>query len=264
MTDGEKINWVVKEIASISKKLHAITKDNIGIKEDVKEITRFLTESDFTLVNDQATHGAPPSMYLQSSESSHTSYQQHQNYPLYEEPTDTWSPWEYSPNRSFGYSPLSTPRRTIMTPRCDMGLPQGSPLTRSHPPVTGQRFNHGYASFTEVPPRTTHRPLVSTASSNHFSARLLAEIKETSNSRYNFAVNLVRHAFDEDIRKKSNVAGKCNKQRLDPEKMAQIKEATFQMYPCADGESKLFEWKKCHRAIDESCRRLNRETKVMV
>ena len=39
--------------------------------------------------------------------------------------------------------------------------------------------------------------------------------------------------------------------------ISQIQEATFQMYPCADGEGKLSEWRKCHRAIDESCRRLN-------
>ena len=78
-------------------------------------------------------------------------------------------------------------------------------------------------------------------------------------SRYNFAVNLVRHCFDEDTRKKSNISGKCNKQRLDSKKISQVKEATFQMYPCVAGESKLGEWKKCHKAIDESCRRLNRD-----
>ena len=101
----------------------------------------------------------------------------------------------------------------------------------------------------------------STTTKAHFSAKFLTDIKKASSFRYNFAVNLVRECFTEEIRKISNVSGKCGKQALNPDKMQAINEATFQLYPCERNENKLTEWKKCRTAIDESCRRLNRANK---
>lgn len=51
------------------------------------------------------------------------------------------------------------------------------------------------------------------------------------------------------IHEKSNISGKCNKQPLNPRKMSEVNKATFQMYPCASEESKLSEWRKCHKKI---------------
>ena len=217
---------VMKQVVAINKKLNNIKKENTDIKDEVEEISQFLTDNDFAITNAQ-NNVIPP----------------YNDYPRYQDPNDLWNGWEYSPNGSFGYS---TPRR--ITPRCDVGLPQGSPLTRHSTPMSGQRFT----SFIQTPAVSiSQRPSLSLSKSNSalFDARLLADIKEISQSRYNFAVNLVRHCFDEETRKKSNISGKRNKQRLDSKKISQ---ATFQMYPCVAGESKLGEWKKCHKAIDET------------
>lgn len=55
----------------------------------------------------------------------------------------------------------------------------------------------------------------------------------------------------EEERVLPNVAGKLGKKKLDTKRIAQIQEATFQMYPLETGI----------KSIDESCRRLNRKTK---
>ena len=235
---GHSFSQVMNQVAAISKKLKDITRENTDIKDDVKEISQFLIENNLSVVKDQdqSLYGQQP--YIQNN----TGYQ---GYPGYQDPTDIWDGWEYSPNRSFGYS---TPRR--ITPMCDLRLSSGSPFSA---PVPGPRL-----TIVPMPTSTSQRPTLH-GDSPLFNARLLADIKEISQSRYNFAVNLVRYCFDEEAQRRSNMSGRCNKQRLDPKKISQIQEATFQMYPCADGEGKLSEWRKCHRAIDESCRRLNRK-----
>ena len=50
-------------------------------------------------------------------------------------------------------------------------------------------------------------------------------------------------------------------QQLDTSRMNEIKEAVFQIYPCGAGERMEVVWCACCKAIDESCRRLNRKTK---
>ena len=90
-------------------------------------------------------------------------------------------------------------------------------------------------------------------------ADMVKEARSRSNSRSNFATNLVRQLFDENTRAKSNIAGVCKKEKLDPKKIAAVKRSTLHVYPLAYGESELIAWKKCHLAIDESCRRLNKK-----
>lgn len=92
-------------------------------------------------------------------------------------------------------------------------------------------------------------------------AEIITVAKAKSNSRTNFAVNLVRNVFDERTRAKSNIAGVCNKEKLDTNKIEEIRRITFHLYPLQYGESELVAWKKCHVAIDESCRRLNKPQK---
>jgi len=83
----------------------------------------------------------------------------------------------------------------------------------------------------------------------------LSQLFCKSCSRPNFAVNLVRELFSEDIRKISNVSGR-GKKRLDEEKMAYIKATVFQFHPCPQAEKISEKWKECVIMIDESNRRL--------
>lgn len=92
-----------------------------------------------------------------------------------------------------------------------------------------------------------------------FTVEFLSRMKSKSSSRSNFATNLVRELFDENVRAHSNISGKMNKDQLDPVKINEIKQATFHMFPLGYGENKEMAWKKCHVAIDESCRRLRRK-----
>lgn len=91
-----------------------------------------------------------------------------------------------------------------------------------------------------------------------FSASFLMDLKSQSCSRANFASKLARTQFTEEERKNSNVKGVLGKKKLDQKKMIQIKEAVFQIYPCESGESQHSAWITCCKAVDESCRRLNR------
>ena len=90
-------------------------------------------------------------------------------------------------------------------------------------------------------------------------ADMVKEARSRSSSRCNFAANLVRQLFDENTRAKSNIAGAYNKEKLDPKKLAAVKRSTLHVYPLAYGENELLAWRKCHLAIDESCRRLNKK-----
>ena len=78
-------------------------------------------------------------------------------------------------------------------------------------------------------------------------------------SRKNFATRLVCQLFDEDTRKKSNVAGKLGKAKLNAVVMDYIKSLTFQHYPLEDNEKEEKAWQACVVAIDSKSRSLNRK-----
>lgn len=86
----------------------------------------------------------------------------------------------------------------------------------------------------------------------------LSAVKTDSCSRSNFTSNLDHRLFSTEERRRSNVKGVLGKSKLNTEKMLQIREATFQMYPCDTMENEGHVWNYCCKAIDESCRRLNR------
>lgn len=90
---------------------------------------------------------------------------------------------------------------------------------------------------------------------------LITAVKMQSCSRSNFAVNLVRRLFTTEERKNSNVRGVLGKKKLNPEMMLKVREATFQLFPCDTMENESHVWTYCCKAIDESCRRLNRPGK---
>ena len=81
-------------------------------------------------------------------------------------------------------------------------------------------------------------------------------------SRKNFASRLVRELFDEETRRKSNVAGKLGKLKLNPVLIKYVKSLTFQYYPLEQHEKEKTEWTQCIISIDEANRRLNKPKKL--
>ena len=85
------------------------------------------------------------------------------------------------------------------------------------------------------------------------------DVKKRSCSRNNFATNMVRELLSIEEWKKSNVKGVLGKEKIDSKKLENVQEATFHMYPCNSGEKEDQSWKMCCKAINESCRRFNKE-----
>jgi len=133
--------------------------------------------------------------------------------------------------------------------------PYNQQRSLSIPPFYGQ----GMSSSFQQPTGNYLNPQQSSGTIS-FSLSFLSAIKKRSSSRANFAANLVCEEFSERVRATSNVAEKCGKQQLDRIKIKEIQNAVFLMYPLEPGENQKLAWKKCHVAIDESCRGLNRST----
>ena len=64
--------------------------------------------------------------------------------------------------------------------------------------------------------------------------------------------------------KRSNVAGKLGKLKLNPVLVDYIKSLTFQHFPLEQNQSKKAEWAQCVIAIDELNRRLNKPRRVVL
>ena len=79
-------------------------------------------------------------------------------------------------------------------------------------------------------------------------AGLVRKLRKNSCSRRNFAAKLVEVLFDKDTRKRSNVAGKWGKRKLNPILMDYIKSLSFQL---EEGEKQSNEWAQCVVAIDK-------------
>ena len=86
------------------------------------------------------------------------------------------------------------------------------------------------------------------------------KIHNNSASRKHFSSMIVRAIFTEEERATSNVSGR-KKAKLDPHRIAFVKQKVFQMYPMLAGESADKAWAECVVAIDEANRRLNRKSK---
>ena len=75
---------------------------------------------------------------------------------------------------------------------------------------------------------------------------------------------MVRKLYTMEERKSSNVRGKLGKKQLGTTRMAAIQESAFKIYPLGVGEKENVAWHQCVKAIDESCRRLNRYKPVII
>ena len=76
-----------------------------------------------------------------------------------------------------------------------------------------------------------------------------------------FCVTLSTQIFTDEERSTSNVSGR-NKTKLDPTRIAYVKQTTFEMWPLKQGEDMKRAWADCVVSIDEANRRLNRKNKV--
>ena len=89
------------------------------------------------------------------------------------------------------------------------------------------------------------------------------KMRSNSSSRRNLAVNIMRKIFTEEERSSSNVRGTLGKKKLDPHKIAIIKDLTFRAWPLESKElNQMAAWKICVTAIDEANRRLNRKKQL--
>ena len=89
----------------------------------------------------------------------------------------------------------------------------------------------------------------------------ISYLRQKSCSRRNFCAKLNQEIFDEQTRKRSNVAGKLGKLKLNPVLVDYIKSLAFQYFPVEHNQSEKSEWSQCVIAIDECNRRLNKPRK---
>jgi len=89
-------------------------------------------------------------------------------------------------------------------------------------------------------------------------AELVRKLWKNSYSHQNFSARLVEVLFDKDTRKRSNVAGKMGKMRLNQILMDYVKSLAFQHFPSEEGERQSNEWVQCVVAIDEKNHQLKK------
>lgn len=87
-------------------------------------------------------------------------------------------------------------------------------------------------------------------------------MRQKSCSRRNFCAKLNQEIFDEQTRKRSNVAGKLGKLKLNPVLIDYIRSLAFEHFPLELHENEKAEWSQCIIAIDELNRRLNKPKRV--
>lgn len=114
----------------------------------------------------------------------------------------------------------------------------------------------------ETPSQLSNRPNSPTQDDIIITSETLYKLRLKSCSRPNFCVNLARELFTTDERQESNVKGKRGKKKLDAAKMKVIERNAFHIYPLTTGEQRHTSWRYCEKAIDESCRRLNRRDDI--
>ena len=154
------------------------------------------------------------------------------------------------------YTSLSpVPSPPPLPPPLQLSLPPTlppPPCRQSPPPLPSPALH---------PPKYTASATEKPTCTDEFSTTFLVDMKPQSSSRPNFAARLVRSLYTIEERKTSNVKGILGKNKLSPTRLGRIKNATMQMYPCISGENEVTAWRACCKAVDETCRRLNRKGK---
>ena len=94
-------------------------------------------------------------------------------------------------------------------------VPSASPASAIQPVSTNLPLPYVLPS-SHLPTNVTTQPSATPATFTAlFTPSFLYEIKtQSNNSRTAFAMNLVRHLFDEETQASSNMSGKCGKRQL--------------------------------------------------
>ncbi|XP_072045380.1 uncharacterized protein [Amphiura filiformis] len=87
---------------------------------------------------------------------------------------------------------------------------------------------------------------------------LLEALRPHKNDRPWVARRLTDLLFTKLERRISNVQGKKNKKALDPQRMAAVRDGTFQVCPAPKNDQDVL-WKECIRSIDSASRGLSRD-----
>ena len=85
----------------------------------------------------------------------------------------------------------------------------------------------------------------------------LIALQAKSTSTMNFAVRLLRELFTREELIGRNISGVRGKDRVDPARIAIIKEIVFKIYRTSASDKELL-WKYCHKAMDSFLRKMQR------
>ena len=85
----------------------------------------------------------------------------------------------------------------------------------------------------------------------------LIALQAKSTSTMNFAVRLLRELFTREELIGRNISGVRGKERVDPARIAIIKEIVFKIYRTSASDKELL-WKYCHKAMDSFLRKMQR------
>ena len=110
-------------------------------------------------------------------------------------------------------------------------------------------------------PTPTHFETVTTSAGWIEQGRIFY-LRQKSCFRCNLCAKLNQEIFDEQTRKRSNVAGKLGKLKLNPVLVDYIKSLAFQHFPLEQNKSEKAEWGQCVIAIDELNRQVIKPKRV--
>lgn len=85
----------------------------------------------------------------------------------------------------------------------------------------------------------------------------LIALQAKSTSTMNFAVRLLRELFTREELIGRNISGVRGKNRVDPARIAIIKEIVFKIYRTSPSDKELL-WRYCHKAMDSFLRKMQR------
>ena len=176
----------------------------------------------------------------------------------------------FVPSTSLGVIPSTNTSESVLSSVADHGPSFNFSLEQSFDSSYDESFNHGQfntstpnhpaaTSEVPIPPVVSTEEVTSDADNGGLlRADLVRKLRKGSCSRRNFSAKLVEVLFDKETRKRSNVAGKLGKMKLNPILMEYIKSLSFQHFPIEEDKSVEGEWSRCVIAIDEKNRRLNK------
>lgn len=149
-------------------------------------------------------------------------------------------------------TPINTPTR----PQAPLNSSTPSMVANAVKTVaSSEDSSPGSDNENDVPPPPVRKVLP-----EYITQEELTQIKCKSCSIGNFAVQLLRHIFDQNELYNKNCTGTRGKEAVDPDRLRFVKETVYEVYAISS-DDKINTWKHCIRAIDEYLRRPKRMSK---